>query len=452
MFAGARCPAQHVANCCAKVLYLHAAGRHDRLRNQVIAANHHPAMLLYGPAGAHHAAAGAGRFSPGPGGASAQEMQPFAATTAAGLPLDGSSLFQDMHSPPLPAHQQYSQQQQQQQVPHYQQQPGWPSAAGLMPGAMHGSGSYHSSSSNSSPPPWMQQALQQQQQQQQPSYGVASMLQQQPFNSWGMPQQQLQQQQATFGAGAPQWPGSLMPGAGAGAAYDSPLSHTTTAVGPAFHSFPSPNSHSPGSISPGRGFQAGATTAAALAAMQAAAAGAPFAQQQQQQQWSSNDYSRSLGGLAALGGFGPAESFGATTNTAAAAAGIDAIGSNNSSSSSPPRGRGAQDNKARKDAYRAELEAQIRERAAHKAAEKSRHAVQEARKEAEMAAYCPWGRGGAGAPLRDAAGQVWLCVCGHVCVGGGGGGRDREVMTAVAALGHCVCDCMLYGVLVMYPC
>lgn len=76
-----------------------------------------------------------------------------------------------------------------------------------------------------------------------------------------------------------------------------------------------------------------------------------------------------------------------------------------SSNSSPPRGRGEQD-RARKDAYRAELEAQIRERAAHKAAEKNQRAAEEARKDAEMAAYCPWGRGGAGAPLRDASGQV----------------------------------------------
>jgi centrosome and spindle pole-associated protein 1 len=56
--------------------------------------------------------------------------------------------------------------------------------------------------------------------------------------------------------------------------------------------------------------------------------------------------------------------------------------------------------------YRAELEAQIRERAERQAAEKAQRAAEEARKEAEMAAYCPWGRGGAGAPLRDASGQV----------------------------------------------
>lgn len=62
--------------------------------------------------------------------------------------------------------------------------------------------------------------------------------------------------------------------------------------------------------------------------------------------------------------------------------------------------------KARKDAYRAELEAQIRERAEQKAAEKVQRAAVDARKEAEMASYCPWGRAGAGAPLRDASGQV----------------------------------------------
>lgn len=62
--------------------------------------------------------------------------------------------------------------------------------------------------------------------------------------------------------------------------------------------------------------------------------------------------------------------------------------------------------KAKKDAYRAELEAQIRDKAARKAAEKSALAAADARKEAEMAGYSPWGRGGAGAPLRDASGQV----------------------------------------------
>lgn len=62
--------------------------------------------------------------------------------------------------------------------------------------------------------------------------------------------------------------------------------------------------------------------------------------------------------------------------------------------------------KARKDAYRAELEAQIRDKAARVAAEKSAVAAEEARKEKEVAGYNPWGRGGAGAPLRNAAGQV----------------------------------------------
>jgi hypothetical protein len=62
---------------------------------------------------------------------------------------------------------------------------------------------------------------------------------------------------------------------------------------------------------------------------------------------------------------------------------------------------------------RAELEAQIQERAKQKAAEKSQRAAEEARKEAEMAAYCPWGRAGAGAPLRDATGQVRVST--HEC-------------------------------------
>lgn len=62
--------------------------------------------------------------------------------------------------------------------------------------------------------------------------------------------------------------------------------------------------------------------------------------------------------------------------------------------------------KSKKDAYRAELEAQIRDKAARKAAEKNALAAEDARKEAEQAGYDPWGRAGAGAPLRDAAGQV----------------------------------------------
>eukprot|EP00775_Hariotina_reticulata_P008174 gene8174-8365_t len=62
--------------------------------------------------------------------------------------------------------------------------------------------------------------------------------------------------------------------------------------------------------------------------------------------------------------------------------------------------------KARKDAYRSELEAQIRDKAARKAAEKNALAAADAKKEAEMAAYSPWGRAGAGAPLRDADGKV----------------------------------------------
>lgn len=67
--------------------------------------------------------------------------------------------------------------------------------------------------------------------------------------------------------------------------------------------------------------------------------------------------------------------------------------------------------KSKKDAYRAELEQQIRDKAARKAAEKSARDAEEARKEAEVAGYNPWGRAGAGAPLRDAAGQVGLAAC-----------------------------------------
>lgn len=64
--------------------------------------------------------------------------------------------------------------------------------------------------------------------------------------------------------------------------------------------------------------------------------------------------------------------------------------------------------KSRKDAYRAELEAQIKDKAARKAAEKNAIAAEEARREAEAAGYNPWGKAGAGAPLRDESGLVGL--------------------------------------------
>lgn len=75
-------------------------------------------------------------------------------------------------------------------------------------------------------------------------------------------------------------------------------------------------------------------------------------------------------------------------------------------------GGGGADKKAveqqRKDAYRAELEAQIREKAERKAAEKRRVAAEEERREAAAAVDNPWGRaGGGGAPHRDpVTGQV----------------------------------------------
>jgi centrosome and spindle pole-associated protein 1 len=211
-----------------------------------------------------------------------------------------------------------------------------------------------------------------------------------------------------------------MPGmAGPPVGYDNPA-YTTTAVPPSFHNMGS--MYSPSSSSPVRGFQAGANAAAAVAAMQAAAArsgglgppsgswgfsptaasanavDAPFAQQQQ---WPQVDR-----GSAAPGRFNPA-SMGPSAGAAAAGVGASLAGlGGDSSTSSPQRGRGGVQDKARKDAYRAELEAQIRERAERQAVEKAHRAAEEARKEAEMAAYCPWGRGGAGAPLRDASGQV----------------------------------------------
>ncbi|GLI58628.1 hypothetical protein VaNZ11_000363 [Volvox africanus] len=79
----------------------------------------------------------------------------------------------------------------------------------------------------------------------------------------------------------------------------------------------------------------------------------------------------------------------------------------------PPPGPGRDtmhriEQQAKKDQYRLELEAQIREREERKAAEKSRQREEDMRKEAEMAmaAREAMGRGGGGAPLRDAAGNV----------------------------------------------
>jgi hypothetical protein len=237
------------------------------------------------------------------------------------------------------------------------QQPNWPHSQGMLglgSEALHGPGSH----SSSSPPPWMQHTLQQTQQQ--PTYGLGTLLQQsmqqqQPYAGWSMPQQQP--------LAHPGWPGSAMPGVGGPAVgYGNPA-YTTTAVAPSYHSMGS--MYSPSSISPGRGFQAGANAAAAAAALQAAAArsgglgpssgswgfsptaaaaaaaDAPFAQQ-----WPQGDR-----GFAAPGGFNPA-SMGVSAGAAAAGVGASLAGlGGDSSGSSPQRGRGVQD-KARKDAYR----------------------------------------------------------------------------------------------------
>ncbi|EFJ50945.1 hypothetical protein VOLCADRAFT_88396 [Volvox carteri f. nagariensis] len=79
----------------------------------------------------------------------------------------------------------------------------------------------------------------------------------------------------------------------------------------------------------------------------------------------------------------------------------------------PPPGPGRDtmhrlEQQAKKDQYRLELEAQIREREERKASEKARQREEDMRKEAEMAAAArdAMGRGGGGAPLRDAAGNV----------------------------------------------
>jgi hypothetical protein len=101
--------------------------------------------------------------------------------------------------------------------------------------------------------------------------------------------------------------------------------------------------------------------------------------------------------------------------TAAGFAGTVGLGTWAPWSAPPAAATGAQESsasvkvlqdKARKDAYRSELEAQIRDKAARKAAEKNALKAADAKKEAEMAAYSPWGRAGAGAPLRDADGKV----------------------------------------------
>lgn len=243
------------------------------------------------------------------------------------------------------------------------------------------------------------------------------MMQQPGYPGWPALQQQQQQQ----------WPGSTC---GPPLGFDHPA-YTTTAIAPSYHNSMG-SSCSPNSISPGRGFQAGVNAAAAVAAMQAAAARsgglgplasgwglsptaaaaeAPFAKQQWSQQ--QDTFSRGPGGaFGAQPSFNPAGLGVAPSGPAGAGASLGVIGGGggggggDSSSTSPLRARGGVQDKARKDAYRAELEAQILERSERQAAEKAQRAAEESRKEAEMAAYCPWGRGGAGAPLRDAAGQV----------------------------------------------
>lgn len=323
----------------------------------------------------------------------------------------GSQAF---YAPPSPMHHAHLQQQQP-YVGQYQP-PNWSTAAGLGSETLPGPGSHASSCS---PPPWLQQ-----QQQQQPGFGLLQpqqpMMQQAGYPGWPALQQQ-------------QWPDSTC---GPPLGFDHPA-YTTTAIAPSYHNSMG-SSYSPNSISPGRGFQAGVNAAAAVAAMQAAAARsgglgplaggwglsptaaaaaeAPFAQQQWLQQHDTS--SRGPGGaFGAQPSFNPAGFGGAPAGPAGAGASLGLIaggvgrgGSGDSSSTSPLRARGGVQDKARKDAYRAELEAQIRERSQRQAAEKAQRAAQESRKEAEMAAYCPWGRGGAGAPLRDAAGQVGVGV------------------------------------------
>ncbi|KAK9862573.1 hypothetical protein WJX84_004538, partial [Apatococcus fuscideae] len=56
--------------------------------------------------------------------------------------------------------------------------------------------------------------------------------------------------------------------------------------------------------------------------------------------------------------------------------------------------------------YRAELEAQLRERDAAKRAERRQRMVDDLRMAQEAAAYNPWGRAGCGAPLRSSSGRA----------------------------------------------
>lgn len=87
--------------------------------------------------------------------------------------------------------------------------------------------------------------------------------------------------------------------------------------------------------------------------------------------------------------------------------------------SSPGR-HAAEEQQRKAQVLRADLAEQValkNERKEREAAEARRH---EARQEAEANAYSPWGRGGAGAPLRDVDGRVisslqvrWRHVCTH---------------------------------------
>lgn len=130
-----------------------------------------------------------------------------------------------------------------------------------------------------------------------------------------------------------------------------------------------------------------------------------------------SQYAGSAGG--AVGAYGPgaassmhgpaAGSTGSPGNPAWSPAAVTDPGVPGASTGAPTAAAAAV--KAKKDAYRAELEQQIRDKAARKAAEKSAIDAEEARKEAELAGYNPWGRAGAGAPLRNAAGQVAVADC-----------------------------------------
>ena len=67
---------------------------------------------------------------------------------------------------------------------------------------------------------------------------------------------------------------------------------------------------------------------------------------------------------------------------------------------SPPQGR------VDKSTYRAELEKQIREKKERDHKEEMKHAELEMKKDAEIAEYNPWGKGGGGAPIRQPDGRV----------------------------------------------